>query len=367
MMRPVSTRFIETLGSSHKIAVEASIVQTGQVLEGLVEGAVNLDSTAAIRGSVDLTIIDNGQYNLVPTSPADALAPYGNEIQVKRGIEFSDGTKEMVSLGVFRIDTVDVNDTGQGTEIRISGLDRAASIGDAKFDSPGEVNATTTVSTAIQDLVGDVRSDIQYRFDAVDFGLPRVAYEEGGDRWELARRLATLSGGELYFDGDGFLVLKPIPSTTDNPSAEITEGEGGVLLSVARRWTRENTFNRVIVTGESMNGSVPFRGDAYDDDSTSPTYYYGNFGEVIQFERSDVVGSAAQAEAAAVGMLEKVKGTTAELSFGSIVQPHIEPGDIVRVKRSALEIDENHVIDRLTIPLTSAAEMSATTRGVTIE
>jgi hypothetical protein len=365
-MRTVTEQFTNALSGSHQIAVEVSVVQTGDVLQGISDGAVTLDGTAAIRGSLDLTIIDDGSLDLVPTAPNDLLAPYGNELQVKRGITFADGTTEYVSLGIFRIDTVEVSDTGTGTEIRISGLDRAARVSDAKFTTPGEVTATTEVGTAIEDIVADGYANLTTRFEDVTYGLPRVAWEEGADRWELAQRLATLSGGELYFDGDGFLVLRQVPSARDSAVADIVEGDNGVLLSVARRWTRENTFNRVIVTGESMSAGVPYRGDVYDDDSSSPTYYFGNFGEVIQFERSDVVGSAAQAEAAAQGMLDKVIGTFAEVNFGAIVQPHLEPGDVVRVTRTALGVDENHVIDSMTIPLTVSSEMGAKTRGVVV-
>lgn len=363
-MRPVSDEFLSTLSTSHKMAVEVRVVQTDDVLEGVVDGTVTLDSTSAIRGALDLTIVDDGSLDLIPTAPNDLLAPYGNELQVSRGIEYADGSKEMVSLGVFRIETVEVEDQGSNTEIKLSGLDRAATVTDAKFDRPGQVAYDTAVSTAIEDVVKEGYPSASFLFNDVPYTLPRVAWEEGADRWEFAQRLATLSGGELFFDGDGVLVLRQVPSPNDGAVASIQEGENGVLLSAARRWTRENTYNRIIVTGESMNNGPPYRGEAYDDDDGSPTYYGGTFGQVIYFERSDVVGSAAQAEAAAKGLLDKQKGTYSEVSLGSVVLPHLEPGDVVRVTRERLGIDENHVLDQVTIPLTVNAEMSAETRGV---
>ncbi len=366
-MRPVSQEFSDLLSTSHKLAVEVKVVETDEVLDGLVDGQVTLDATSSIRGAVDLTFVDDGTLDLTPTQPSDRLAPYGNELQVSRGVEFPDGTTEMVSLGIFRIETVEVNDSGTGTEIRISGLDRSVRVSDAKFDLPGQVNANTAAATAILEIVkGGYDEADDERFEGIEFPLPRVAYEEGADRWEFATQLANRCGGELYFDGDGKLVLAAVPDLSADPVDTIAEGENGVLLSIARRWTREEAFNRVIVTGESMNQDPAYRGDVYDDDDTSPTYYFGPFGKVLRFERSDVVGSAAQAEAAARGILSKQLGTFSEIQFGSIVQPHLEPGDVVRVTRDSLGIDENHIIDALTIPLTASGEMSGKTRGVTV-
>lgn len=364
-MRAVSQDFLDALGTSHQIATEVKILQTDRVLENVVDCRVTLDSTASIRGSLDLMLIDDGTLGLIPTTPFDELAPYGNEIQVKRGVRFADGSTEMVSLGVFRIETVEVTDTGQGTQIAISGLDRAARVIDARFDTPGQVDATTTASTAIEEVITGGFGQAEFDFEDVPYGLPKVTWEEGADRWEFAQRLATMAGAELFFDGDGILVLRTIPSPSDAPVAFIAEGQNGVLLSVAKRWTREEAFNRVIVTGESMDTGVPYRGDAYDDDSESPTYYFGDFGKVIRFERSDVVGSAAQAESAAVGFLARNQGTFSEIQFGSVTLPHLEPGDVVRVTRSSLGIDEQHVVDQLDIPLLADGDMTGKTRGVT--
>ncbi len=50
-------------------------------------------------------------------------------------------------------------------------------------------------------------------------------------------------------------------------------------------------------------------------------------------------------------MLARQLGTTQQVSFGTIVDAKREPGDIVRITRLG-GIDEDHVIDSLTIPLT---------------
>lgn len=363
-MKAVTEAFEREISGSHLIAVRATVLPSETVLETVVEGSVNLDANATTRGSLDLTVVDDG--TLIPETPADLLAPYGNEIQIERGVTYADGSVEMVSLGIFRIETVEVSDTGVAADIRISGLDRSVRIIDAIFEVPGQVNAGTTVTDAITSVVEDADIDVRMAFETVEYLLPKLTWEEGGDRWEFLQKIAELSGTELYFDGNGILVLRTIPSPNDKPAISVSEGEGGVLLSATRRWTREKAANRVIVTGEALKNSAVPRGVATDENGSSPTYFWGPFGKVIKFEKSSIVGSAAQAEAAAQGILDKTLGTFSELSLGVIVNPALEPGDVVRVYREKLGIDESHVLDSLSIPLTVEGAMAAKTRGVVV-
>ena len=58
------------------------------------------------------------------------------------------GTSELVSLGKFRIDSCDVNDTGDNLEVRIAGLDRSARVIDARFEEASQINAGSATVAA---------------------------------------------------------------------------------------------------------------------------------------------------------------------------------------------------------------------------
>ncbi len=374
-MRSTSDAFKAAIAQSQRAVVKVEVLSGGAVIDMLtadpaattstgaaaITGTVTLDSRAASRGRFDLTLVDDGTLGLVPTTAASLLAPYGNEIRVYRGVQFSDGTAETPSVGIFRIDTATIDDSPAGMTIALSGLDRSATVADAKFEEPYEVAAGTPVQDAILAVVQHAIPDVVAIFPGVTFTTPQLRADEGSDRWRFAQDMATACGLELYFDGDGALRLAPLAG--GEPVATLAEGDGGVLLSAARGWTRETTRNRWIVTGENTGEAAPVRGVATDLDPTSPTYYFGPFGKVPEFRSSPFVATAEQAEAAASYLLQRQLGTTQSVSFGVIVDPSLEPGDTVRITRLRAGIDEDNVIDSLVIPLGADQPMTGQTRA----
>jgi hypothetical protein len=312
---------------------------------------------------VDCAVIDDGTLGLVPTSPTDLLAPYGNDLLVKRGVVYPDGTVELVSLGVFRIETIDVDDSNDGVKISLTGLDGSAKVLSARFEDPYEVAQGTLVTTAIDTVmagagvIANAASQI-----ASALTTPHLVAEEGGDRLQFVTELARSVGRRMYFDGDG-IVRFPAIVTAGEPVLALAEGIGGVLVAAGRQWDRTGSYNRWIVTGENTGEVAPVRGVATDDNPTSPTYYYGPFGRVPTFFQSSFLTTDAQALDTANMMKANESGTTQRVRFGAYVNPTLEPGDIARITRLRAGIDEDHVIESLTIPLTAQDAMSGATRA----
>lgn len=363
-MREVSDRW--DVSASHTIVSRLTLLDNGTEtgFTTAVEGTVSLDMGAATRGRSDVTFVDDGTLGLIPSAATDALAPYGNEIRIERGLRYADGTEEFVALGTHRIDESTATDDGEGVTVQVSALDRSARIIDGRFEDAYSVAAGTTYTTAILTAIQAVYPDVSYSFATSALTTPTLVAEIGGDRWQFCQSMATSMGMDLYFDGDGILTLKPVPSPVASQRvAEIVEGTDGVLTGVSRRWTRQGTYNRVVATGETTTeGVAPVRGVATDDNPLSPTYYYGDFGRVPAFYVSEMITTTAQANDAAAGQLATQLGTARQVSFGSIVNPALEPGDVVRIARASLDLDEDHVIDSLTIPLAADGEMSGSTR-----
>ncbi len=95
----------------------------------------------------------------------------------------------------------------------------------------------------------------------------------------------------------------------------------------------------------------------------SPTYYYGSFGRVPQFYSSPLLLTNGQALQAAQTILARQLGTTQSVAFGAVVNPALEPSDTVLIQRPVAGIDQAHIIDRLTLPLTAEGAMSGQTRS----
>lgn len=367
-MRPVSARFLDAVRSSHQIASRVEILSSGTVVATFpaVGGNVALDANAAIRGSADVTFVDDGTLGIVPTDATDPLAPYGQEIRVSRGVRYPDGSEELVALGVFGIQDVDVSDTNEGVEIQVTGRDRAQKVIDARFEEPYQVAAGIDHNTALQAVIDAGVPGLTYDLADVAATTGQLLAAEQDDRWAFAQEMAKTRGYLLYFDGAGQVVTEIIAAPTGTSQADIIEGEGGVLLTAGRRWTRDGTFNRVIATGENTGVGTPVRGVATDDNPLSPTYYFGPFGKVPRFYTSSFITTAAQALDAAQGILNKELGTSQTVTFGAVVNPALEPNDIVKITRQRAGIDENHVIDSLTVPLSATESMTGQTRAVQV-
>lgn len=359
----------DTIAYSHRLAIEAVLVDAlgNETDLEIVDGHVSLDAKASIRGHLDLSVAPESA--LIPSEPTDPLAPYGSEIRVSRGVEYPEGDRELVALGVFRIQDVEVNDEGESLSLLITGLDRASVVVDARFEEPYEVAAGTNYAAAIQETLEAGYPEIECDFISTTLTTPALVAEEGADRWEFCQEMAKAMGCSLYFNGEGVCVLTPIVSfVSGTPDWELVEGDGGVLLSAGRRWTREGAFNRVIATGENLGETdTPSRGIATDENPLSPTYYYGPFGRVPRFYRSEFITTDEQAAGAAAAILAKELGTSQQINFGSVVNPKIQPDAIVRIDRSRAGISsEDHIVDSVEIPLTADGKMSGQTRSTQV-
>src|SRR5690606_40356534 len=90
----------------------------------------------------------------------------------------------------------------------------------------------------------------------------------------------------------------------------------------------------------------------------------GAFGKAARFYSSPLITDVAQAASAAASLLRKSLGLPYGVSFGTIVNPALEPFDPIRVTYPGRV--ERHIVETLTIPLTADATMSAVTREKTL-
>lgn len=369
-MRATSQRFRDAMTASYQSVSTVEILSQGTVIysaDTVTDGNVTLDQTAASRGRVDLTLIDDGNGEISPTLPTDPLAPYGNEMRVRRGVRYPGGADETVGLGIFRIDDVEVIDTGDSLVVHIAGMDRSASVSDARFEDPYQVAAGTNYATAIQDVIEAGVVGFQYDFATTGLVTPALIQEEGADRWKFAQDMASAIGMTLYFDGDGVCVLRPVTQLGGDPVWSFAEGEDGLLIAATRRWTRQGAFNRVIATGENTGEATPSRGVATDTNPASPTFYGGPFGKNPTFFTSPLIITNDQAQSAAEAKLARELGTTQAINFGAIVNPALEPDDLVLITRERAGMNEHHIIDSLSIPLKADQLISGVTRAVQIQ
>jgi hypothetical protein len=365
-MRAVTSRWNTAIVNSHKMVSKVDIWFGGiPIVTGLkvVDGTVTKDSTALVLGRCDLTFAEPTR---LPKDAGDPLSPFGYEAYVQRGIDYLDGSApELMPQGVFPIQTSKMSGT---TLLRsVSLMDRAQMVVDADFEDAVQIAAGTNFATAIQTVISGGVSGLTYAFGSTTLTTPLLTFPAFSGRWKAAQMMARSIGMRLYFDGVGQCVLTPEPDVrTVTPVwtvAESVPGTRGVLVSIDVEQTRADTYNKVTCVGQNAANTAQFRGVAFDNDPSSPTYYFGNFGKKPRQFTSALIGSQAQADAAAAATLTSQLGLSASVTLGAVPNPALEAGDPILVKRAALGINEVHLADKITIGLSPGSVQSIDSRA----
>jgi hypothetical protein len=397
---PASQRFFDALKGPHR----AMIVVKSLSIDGtfhnipISDGTVKVDRTSAdVRRSCQLTVTDP---TLVPKFASDALSIYGNHLYIYRGILWninnipevlwdsppplskellapSNGSYELVPLGVFRIsDTTVMEDTDGNVTINVTGSDISANISKNSWTSPVTVwtkvynvpipkSSTTpeqhyvaqTVQEAIKLLINDrwgqgkksVFGQPQFDFAGVAdhplakpviMGSNTISTTGSNSPWTDIVGLAAALGAELYIDATGAFTLRPLPDpNTIQPVWDYFDGDGGMLTKATRKLDSSKAVNYVIATGENTGNKTPLLAKAVDADPSSPTYYQGEFGRVVGREPGRKrLTTQAQVQNAADQYLNWFVGGDEQVDIEGVVNPALDTGDVIRVRRRRVGI-----------------------------
>lgn len=361
-MHAVSDEFLAALRSP---SMRSSILVTASdgTVMSVRDGSVSMDSNRAITRTCDLdltastTMSAEQVYKLVMTP--------NMEFTVRRGL-WTGSAYEYVSLGVFSTDSASIDRATTGG-VDWSGSDRSKKISRARFTDPYQILRNTTLADAGTQLLQS-----RWAYTPCDFSNvlevvgATITFDAGSDSdpWDSARKLFADYGYDLNFDGSGVARAVPIPDPASTaPIFDFGEGSTNLILGAESKGTLENVYNGVIATGEGSEIEVPVRAEVWDTDPTSPTYFQGGYGRVPLFYSSPLLTSTALAQTAAATILARLKGRSAGLDWPAIVNPALEPLDVItlniRGSRSTV------VIDSLTIPLKASDSMTASARQVT--
>ena len=143
-MRPVSAAFLAAVAGSHIAAFRATLVTTYQ--EGttpsgtdvpVIGGDVTLDSTADVRGTLELITDGTGWDARAGHHPIQC---YGQELYVERGVQIG-GSVTWVGQGYYKIQSVEQATAPDGN-LTIEASNRMQTIIDAQLPSPRSYSAT---------------------------------------------------------------------------------------------------------------------------------------------------------------------------------------------------------------------------------
>lgn len=358
-MLTASDRFLDGLRYSHEVIVRAATLDANgdEKAEFRVkDGTLSVDGRRNIWRQVSVTLVADKPADLVNLDVRDTL-------KIERGIRFFDQTEEWVTLGLFKIQRVTQQYTGE--VVQVEAYDFGSAIEDYRLVAPyapyDEFSNPLTSVTAIEELVGAAFADRPTI--TIDSAINTGQYAPAGtvftgSRWEAIQTLASGLGGVLYANPDGSFRLRYIED--GDPVWEANSGDGGVIVSVSSVRDRADQYNAVPVRWESPEGGgMTF---VVDSDPLSPTYWDGPFGrKPLDEQQIATVTNSVEATVAAAGLLQQYKGFARSVSFTALANPLLEPFDVVRVRVG--RFDEDHVIDSIQFNLESGT-MSCETRLV---
>jgi hypothetical protein len=261
---------------------------------------------------------------------------------------------EVLPLGVFTLNDTEIIDTFDGVALELSGSDRSRSVSRNSWEKTYPIWTGTNVGTAIMQIIRDRRPGTPFNFVSTDKVLPGVflGQDSSIDPMQDAQKFARDAGMEVYFDPYGTCVMRPEPDPDVQASVWTFEDVyNPTIISLSRRVTDEDTYNRVVVIGEGSGLDAPVRGIWENLDPADPTYILGNYREVTQVVRSSNILNSLQAYEAARAMGLRLKGATEILEADVIPNYALEQGDIVTVQRGKSGVEGLWILDAIKYPL----------------
>lgn len=355
-MYPVSSGFLTTLSSTSMQALVLITASDGTTLYA-VNGKVDMDCRRSITRTCDLELVPTETMS-VDDVYALVMSP-SIELSVYRGL-LVDGTAEYVPLGVFSTDSV----VKKRDSVEWHGSDRSKKISRSKFTDVYSIASGTTLATAGSDLLTSRWSYVTVNFSGVTETIAAPVNYDAGDNtdpWSAARTLFSENGYDLNFDGSGTARAQTIPDPSTVAAVfDCGVGETNLLTQGQTTGTFEQTYNGVIVTGEGSTIDVAVRAESWDTDPSSPTFWQAGFGRVPMFYSSPLLTTTDAAQKAADSMLAKMKGRLEQFSVESVVNPALEPLDVITA--TLYGRSSRYVIDKVTVPLVASQSMQIVAR-----
>jgi len=346
-MIPASSLLQEAVRYSHNRFARVNITHHGVAAPTdpesfdipVIKGKVTDDRGSGVRRTADLTI------GLYPWQNVH-IDVYNCRFTIELGFD-SIGRTEFVQIGEYRVE--EVNRTSEGL-LMISGAGLESYVMDARFIRPRSPSTGTSTVASIQQLITEVVPRAKFRNDAThDATVTKTAPWER-DRWRALDSLCESIDTELRVSGDGTFVLMDRPDLLNGTPVYIANiGDGGIVMSDTVASTRDKVYNAVAVNGKQDDKNEAF-GWAYDNDPASPTYWFGEFGQVPRFYSSQFLTDNTMCTNTANSMLAESRSENRQVSFSGASMPFLESGDLVTLQLHDGSY-ENHIIQKTSMVL----------------
>jgi hypothetical protein len=324
-------------------------------------GSVTIDSRSQTRRTATVGFASDALW---PNDAFDILSPIGSELQLEYGIVLPGGIEWIPLIYGPITDASRTLPTSQQAAVEVRVSDRSAKVAEARFDAPTQTIAGATTVSEISRLITQVLPSVA----VIDqTGSTKVApqLDMERERWaDGIEPLADSISAEVFADATGNFLIRPEPDITDPVVWVVTDGDGGILVTESDQYSRDLVYNRVVASGQRVDGTPPVYAVSSDTNPDSPTYTGGPFGVKTRFYASPLLTTVPQCQSAADSLLARVIGRHLSVTFEAIVNPALSAGDVIQLVTG--DRSEIHIIDQVEIPLTPGAAQQIQTRSLTL-
>ena len=342
--------------------------------------SVTLDRTASVRRTCTVTVTPELNGGVVDLQWQSLFAAKGNEIRLWYQVTFADGTTDEVNLGTFTIMSSESHFTGTDLSVKITGKDRSALLTLSEALVP-QLIPQTTVDQAITQFVSSYTFGFPMAYNVVPTPntLPATGalVKPGKTIWSQVTDLAASIGYEAFFDVQGTLVARPLPTPSATAQvANVTSTARSGLVSMTTTSTREKVYSVFGVagsgvvyftspkTGKLIHKKEVLYAEAVDTNPSSPTYAYGQFGQIGKFTRSGLATTQAMAQDMADGLLQAQLGKASQLEIEILPFPLLDCWDVVGISVPEVGISGAYVVDGYDLTVHYSGTMKLTVRQV---
>jgi hypothetical protein len=323
-------------------------------------GTVSVDQSRAERRTLQIELWDDdGTLKSYPEG-----FWYDKIIKVYRGAR-TNNTEWEVKLGEFLIDQI--NEGSFTGTVSVTARDYTKMIMGAKLPQPTnfpenypieEIVRTMALNSGITKLdlpLTGVNTDKAFLFDT------------DTTRWQAAFDVCTAYNYELFFDNEGYLVMREFtdPLTSDIAFTFQTGPAVGNLANYTKSTSDSRIRNHMVVTGQAPDGS-PVWAEALNTNPDSPTRI-DKIGTRTERYDSKFITSFTQAQEVADTMLKTLALESYDANLDAIVMPWLDVGVTVAFidPNPAPDAPTRFLLSTLSIPL-SLTTMPANIKRVTV-
>lgn len=376
-------------------------------------GTVTIDNSGAQRRRATLTVAPIS--SIIPTNVTSPLTPFRNMVVLYYCVGNDEyplpawptlpPTGQTILLGCFTLTDVAAARSSSGDltltlDLQDMSQDISRQVLTQTYVTPNGTSMTAAAEQlmkyAAPDVIpwfqADATSALTSGSDSAP-DLPNAAgytWDPGQDPWEAAQEMAQAIGMELYFTPTGVCQMsyianpaaqQPVWAYVDQQSlSQLGEpGPGGAaqITSITRTFSQSQVYNVVQMIVESANSNpspdLLYTGTSFlavvgDNDTTSPTYQFGPFGQSADVYYDQFNYQSGPALVAAKALLRQGLGAADVVEFTAIPNPAHECYDVIVVSCPDLGINVGtpgwYVIDTIELPLTPEKDMTITARRV---